>query len=319
MAVDKSYARLGLFVVVTFAVVVATGLFFLQRMRDRAVIDMVTYTTDNVAGLDVGSPVRFRGVPIGRIEEIRIDPRGSIIEVAFEIFIDRLTEVGSNVELIRQQAATGGFAHFRAQTVGNPVTGEAYLLIDIPPAPPPAMTLSFTPKRVYIPAMPSMMGNIQDKVPALMDRAAAALQTLETIVARMPASLDRTDQFFTNVERIIQESQLSAFTADSRKFFATTSEQIGKITTDLDHSLGPGGTLATFVENTNASIAAANLEGTTKTTRDAMNQTTLAADELRRSLPAMRDALMQLRDLARMLEEQPESMIYGPRPTKVKK
>ena len=43
------------------------------------------------------------------------------------------------------------------------------------------------------------------------------------------------------------------------------------------------------------------------------DRTSLAADDLRRSLPAIRDALDQLRELARRLEEQPESVVYGPR------
>ena len=42
----------------------------------------------------------------------------------------------------------------------------------------------------------------------------------------MPDSLDRADRFFTNVERIVRESELPAFSADSRKFFSTTSAQI---------------------------------------------------------------------------------------------
>ena len=50
-----------------------------------------------------------------------------------------------------------------------------------------------------------------------------------------------------------------------------------------------------------------------RTARDAANRTSLAADELRRSLPAIRDSLEQLRELARRLEEQPESVVYGPR------
>ena len=40
----------------------------------------------------------------------------------------------------------------------------------------------------------------------------------------------------------------------------------------------------------------------------------LAADDLRRSLPAIRDSLDQLRELARQLQEQPESVVFGPRP-----
>ena len=102
MAVEKSYARLGLFLVVALVVVLATALLFIQRLRSRAVIEMVTYTTDNVSGLDVSSPVRYRGVPVGRVAELRVDPRRHrTIEIDFEVFLDRLTTVGANVEQIQ--------------------------------------------------------------------------------------------------------------------------------------------------------------------------------------------------------------------------
>ena len=51
MAADKSYARLGLFVVLGVIVMFATGLFFVQQVRKRAVITLVTYVTENVSGL----------------------------------------------------------------------------------------------------------------------------------------------------------------------------------------------------------------------------------------------------------------------------
>ena len=38
MAVEKSYARLGFFIVVAVVVILATALLFIQRMRSRAVI-----------------------------------------------------------------------------------------------------------------------------------------------------------------------------------------------------------------------------------------------------------------------------------------
>jgi hypothetical protein len=44
-----------------------------------------------------------------------------------------------------------------------------------------------------------------------------------------------------------------------------------------------------------------------------MDQTSLAAEDLRRSLPAMRESLEELRELARQLQDQPESVVFGPR------
>jgi len=315
MAVEKSYARLGLFLVVVLVVGLATALLFIQRWRSRAVIELVTYTTENVSGLEVSSPVRFRGVSIGRVSEVRVDPRDVIVEIDFEMFPDRLNTIGISAERIGELSDFLGVApKLRASMVSNPVTGEAYLLLDVPEHPPTPMTLAFTPDRPYVPWVPTTMATVQDRLPAILERAEATLQTVTEIVSRVPESLDRSNRFFTNVERIFQESELPALSADSRKFFSTTSGQIDKIATDLERVIGADRTLVTFVENANAAIKAADLPTTNQSARAAADQTTMAADDLRRTLPAIRDSLDQLRDLARQLQEQPESVVYGPRP-----
>jgi ABC-type transporter Mla subunit MlaD len=315
MAVEKSYARLGLFLVVVLVVVVATALLFIQRWRSRAVIAMVTYTNENVSGLEVSSPVRFRGVSLGRVSEVRVDPREVIVEIDFEMFPDRLNTIGISTERVGQiRDLRGMFPNLRASMVSNPVTGEAYLLLDVPENPPTPMTLAFTPDRPYVPWVPTTLATVQDRLPKILERAEAALQTVTEIVSKVPESLDRSNRFFTNVERIFQESELPALSADSRKFFSATSGQIDKIATDLERVIGTDGTLVTFVENANAAIKAADLPTTNQSARAAADQTALAADDLRRTLPAIRDSLDQLRDLARQLQEQPESVVYGPRP-----
>ena len=81
-----------------------------------------------------------------------------------------------------------------------------------------------------------------------LERAEATLQILGEIVSRIPGSLDRSDRFFTNVEGIIQKSELPALSADSRKFFTTTSAQIEQITSELEGVIGPDGKLVTFVD-----------------------------------------------------------------------
>ena len=76
MAVEKSYASLGLFLVIAIVVIVATGLLFVQRMRSRGVIEFVTYSQENVTGLDISSPVRYRGVAVGRVSNLQVEPGG---------------------------------------------------------------------------------------------------------------------------------------------------------------------------------------------------------------------------------------------------
>ena len=60
-----------------------------------------------------------------------------------------------------------------------------------------------------------------------------------------------------------------------------------------------------------AAIGAADLPASGRATREAMDVASLAAEDLRRSLPAIRESLGQLRELARQLQEQPESVVHG--------
>jgi len=318
MAVDKNYARLGLFLVIAIVVILATGLLFIQRMRSREVIELVTYTQENVAGLDISSPVRYRGVVLGRVSNLQVEPGGRTIEIDFELFTDRLTTVGANVTRLQELARSGVLEKLRAQVVGNPVTGEAYLFLDMPDNPPPPMTLGFTPSRPYIPSMPTPMSEIRDRLPEVLERVESTMQVLMKIVARMPDSLDRADRFFSNIERIVRESELPTLSADSRKFFSATSAQIEAIASNLDGLVGEDGTLSKLASEARSAIEAADLPASGRATRDAMDQTSLAAEDLRRSLPVMRESLEQLRDVARQLQQQPESVVHGPRPAGAK-
>jgi paraquat-inducible protein B len=319
MPAEKSYARLGLFVVVTLAVVLVTAVFFIQRLKSRAAIAMVTYTTENVFGLDVSSAVRLRGVPVGRVTGIRVDPQGSMVEIDFDLYVDRLNTIGVDVKRLRTIAGVASVApHLRAELMGNPMTGEAYLLLDQPRNPPPPMELGFKPNRPYVPSVPSPFAMVQDRLPALLDRANATLDTLSEVVARMPDSLDRSDRFFTNVEHIIRESQLPTLSADSRKFFATTTGQIDQMRSEVDGLVGKEGSLVKFSEEARAAIQAADLPATSQSVRETADNSRLAVDDLRRSLPSIRASLEQLRELARQLEAQPESVVYGPRPPQEK-
>jgi hypothetical protein len=86
----------------------------------------------------------------------------------------------------------------------------------------------------------------------------------------------------------------------------------------MDRVIGAEGSLVKFSEEARAAIKDADLPATTQSAREAADNSKLAADDLRRSLPAIRDSLEQVRELSRMLQEQPESVIYGPRPPEKK-
>lgn len=318
MAVDESRAGLGLFVVIGVAVMLTTTLFFIQRLRQRAVIPLVTYVTENVSGLDISSPVRYRGVAVGRVTDLRFDPTENAIEVDFAIFQDRLATIGANVARVRELAELDVAPRLRARVVGNPITGDGYLLLDAPSNPPPPPSLGFTPKPHYVPSMPSTLSAVQDRLPEVLERAQAVLETLRVIADKIPGSIDRTDRFLSDVDRMVRETELPALSADLRGFSRTAGDDLARMRSDMDRVMGDEGTLVQFAEEARSALRDADVPESSKAARDAAERTSLAADEVRRSLPAMRETLEQLHELSRRLAEQPESVVYGPRQAKSK-
>src|SRR5436190_37346 len=66
--------KLGLFVVVALLTMVGAAFWLGSRALRRESVPLVTYFDEPVQGLDVGSPVKFRGVTIGTVADITLAP-----------------------------------------------------------------------------------------------------------------------------------------------------------------------------------------------------------------------------------------------------
>ena len=52
---------------------------------------------------------------MGRVTDLRVDPRGNLIEIDFEVFLHRLNTIGMNVKAIQRITDIGGvFPRLRA-------------------------------------------------------------------------------------------------------------------------------------------------------------------------------------------------------------
>ena len=85
MSTQADKFKIGLFLVSSLflAVVVVIWLGASRFFEDSQTL--VAYFTESVQGLEEGSPVKFRGVPVGRIKGIRMAPDTRLIEVLLSL------------------------------------------------------------------------------------------------------------------------------------------------------------------------------------------------------------------------------------------
>jgi phospholipid/cholesterol/gamma-HCH transport system substrate-binding protein/paraquat-inducible protein B len=194
----KRYGRLGAFVVVSLCIL-ATGLLLLGgRKWFQPTFMFETYFDQSVAGLDVGAPVRFRGVPLGHVaailtsaatyeQSIPSDKRREYIVVRVEINLS-----GQETAQMKREAVSLAVKGLRAQTQLAGITGEQYLALDfLDPQKYPPLPFDWTPRYVYLPSAPSPAGEIIAKAQTfLASLNEADIKTLGQSLNKLVTDLD---------------------------------------------------------------------------------------------------------------------------------
>jgi len=171
----KRYGRLGAFVVVSLCIL-ATGLFLLGgRKWFQPAFMFETYFDQSVAGLDVGAPVRFRGVPLGHVaailtsaatyeQSVPLDKRREYIVVRVEVNLS-----GQEAAQMRRDAESLAAKGLRAQTQLAGITGQQYLALDfLDPKKYAPLPFDWTPRYLYLPSAPSSAGEIIAKAQSFL-------------------------------------------------------------------------------------------------------------------------------------------------------
>jgi ABC-type transporter Mla subunit MlaD len=139
-----------------------------------------TYFSESVQGLDVGAPVKYRGVTLGHVyyiglvsaeygasvDEELTDPTYRLVVVRFKADPRKVGRLPD-----RETAVQTGL---RAKLANQGLTGQMFLELDfVSPKLYPAQTVPWTPEADYIPSIPSTFAQVQDLVTDILHRLAA--------------------------------------------------------------------------------------------------------------------------------------------------
>ncbi len=158
--------RVGLLLLAGIAAAVGLVM-FLGRDRVSDGVRYETYFRESVQGLDVGAPVKFRGVTLGQVTEIGLVTAAYMSDQAVETRRPeaRMVVVRWLIDPKRMgrvpDQATAIDLGLRARLGSQGITGLAYIELDfVDPVKFPAETVPWTPKEIYLPSMPSTLTQV---------------------------------------------------------------------------------------------------------------------------------------------------------------
>jgi phospholipid/cholesterol/gamma-HCH transport system substrate-binding protein/paraquat-inducible protein B len=222
----------GLVLAILFVVILAgTNLFARHATFE-------TYFSESVQGLEVGSPVKLRGVLLGKVTEIGLVDEyysledgfdrlnfGQLVIVRFQI-LDVSELAGRPVEPLDLEAAIENGLRLRLAQAG--LTGTAYIEADFLDAEMRAeeLTYPWTPETRYIPSSKSTISTISSAA----ERIAARLETID--VAKLFEDVDR---LVVRVTETVDSIDTAVSGADLGRVSKDLSETLNQLTKTVTH------------------------------------------------------------------------------------
>jgi len=295
--------QVGVFVILTSTFGVAALIWLGASRFFEKTQPFVTYFSESVQGLDTGSPVKYRGVPAGRVQAIRIAPDGELIEVTMDI------DVASAAALKKDPS-------LRATLELSGITGLRYIEIDrhsgerLNQAP----ILTFKPPDEVIPSARSSVKAVQAALADVYDRFMQL--DLGGISNDARATLQAANQ-------LLRDERLDAVLSNVK----TLSQSTGQLVKNLDAmtagvQLGPAVAGATRVtDEAHALISDLHTGQTGTQLREAIEQITrlaLNAQDVLVSLRATTERLNRsagsLQSLTEQVRGQPSLLLFSEPP-----
>lgn len=332
MAKQANRMMIGGFVVAAVFLLAASIVVFGSGKFFKKTDLYVMYFENSVKGLSVGSPVLFRGVPIGAVKSLilRTDPekRKTEIPIIIEVEPGQFEVVGGKKiftdyeEALQKLVDQGLRAVLSLQSM---ITGQLSIELEFHPSTPVNLHKTDLP----YPQVPT--------IPSTTHRLVQALQRLdlEGIEKNLESTLHGIDHLVNNPNWNASLEELKGLMADARRLVRNLDSRTGALSGDLEGAISDARSLINNVDHQVAPMAAnvnRTVEDFGQLARNADQQLTSLGGSLEQTLTAARGVVSDeaplivtlekslqeitqmaraFRELAAYLERHPEALIQG--------
>jgi paraquat-inducible protein B len=302
MAEQTHPTRIGAFVVGAIALVLCAVLLWGSKALFERKYPYVCYFPGTVTGLSKGAPVKYRGVDVGTVKDIKVRfrqaPDDKRIPVFIELWGKRVRELGGaepGPAMVTELAARGVRARLAFVSL---VTGVAYVSLDeVPDSPPPVY--SELPGRGAIPEIPTMPTELEEFSKAV----SALLSNLSSTDFKGMA--DSVSDTMKGVNDVVASEDLHAAVAHLPRLMAALNRLAGTLNTDADKA-------GEVVEEARGALAA--LHDTLVSAQGVVSPQAPLSVDLSVALSDVDKAAIAVRELADFLRRNPHSIVAGTKP-----
>lgn len=289
MRTKTNYFKIGTFVITAIVMVIVgiiilgVGVFFQKK------IVIESYFEEAVQGLDVGAPLKFRGVRFGQVDEISIvgkayptDRRYILVRASLPLDVFRLQKGRMTIEDFNAEIKKG----LRVRLTSQGLTGSAFLEMDyMDPLRYPFVKMDWKPRNIYIPSAPSTI----TRIGVAVDRITRSLEKIN-----LEGITDGIQGIVRSVGQIMSQEKVTDLINQTQNLMA----EIRQTNTRLQHLL----------KTPQADSILPNVAATLKATRRIVERTEKPLSELLQSLTQASANVKRLaHDLTSFSESLPEN------------
>lgn len=314
---------IGAFVLGVIALLSFGGVSFFSKPER-----FMVYFDESIHGLDLGSPVKLRGVRIGRVVELNVryeaEKNRSVVAVVCELNRNIITDsrgmkldVSSRAEL-QKLVDQGMRARLEVQALA---TGMLFVGLDfVDPQEFPATTPAVLPRYVVVPAMPSAISEFQASLSEILsDLKKVDFAGMSTEFKGL-LSDTRKQLNGLNLKGTVEQwqrtgAQFEALAAspqikDTFVNLNTAITELRSVLANVDAQVGPAGKelTATLAQ---ARTSLETFSATATTAQRFISSQSGLGDEATRTLQQLSSAAEAVQRLADFIERNPQALITG--------
>jgi phospholipid/cholesterol/gamma-HCH transport system substrate-binding protein len=259
METRASYILVGTFVLGLIGAIIGIAIWLAGIEFDKTPTPYLSYFEGDVTGLGVGSPVRYRGVPVGSVRDIRIDPKDiERVRVLMEVSADTPIKADTVAQL-NLQGITG--VAFVQLTGGTQAVGL------------------LTPQK-------------NKSLPVITSRPSV----FQRVITRLPEIIEKIDLAATGLAALFNDKNIAALTSTLENI-ERTSRSVGKETDQIAGLLREGRAAADALRNAGDNITAlvAVLD---RETKPIAKEAITSMAEFRKTMAAVREGIGTLNRVA---------------------